>query len=347
MFCKYCGEQILNTSKWCGHCGKEAPPLYRYRKAVQRTEVLNKSAKSADSSDKSAESMDAGPGPAGDLKSFMENTVAVNEVKSLFDGEATQPGGAAFYGEATQPGGPVYQKDAKERTSGETDPDKTERSSYDRGSHRKESGSLYSFPSGGTANAQNPAASFNRSGDLVGYPGEEENSSGSVKAKKETGKKKTSRKSVHIIAGIASVVLIAGLVGFGLGRIFPKSSGPGADDQVQTVSENGITEQGPVPGPEEGDAQGRTSRGEGPESTDSPVESGITESNESGSGSGQDQSTGADDTYGPGGGVNHDTRDVVSEAIADTEGVDPGTADNITEKNVNGPNVSGDVQVNS
>ena len=108
MFCKYCGEQILNTSKWCGHCGKEAPPLYRYRKAVQRAEVLNKSAKPADSSAKSAECRDAGPGPAGDLQSFMENTVAVNEVKSLFDGEATQPGGPAFYGETTQVGGPAF-----------------------------------------------------------------------------------------------------------------------------------------------------------------------------------------------------------------------------------------------
>ena len=87
MFCKYCGEQISYTSKWCGHCGKEAPPLCRYRKAVRRTEVHNSNAKAADASRKSVESREAGPDSAGDLKSFMENTVAVNEVKSLFDGE--------------------------------------------------------------------------------------------------------------------------------------------------------------------------------------------------------------------------------------------------------------------
>ena len=90
MFCKYCGEQISYTSKWCGHCGKEAPPLCRYRKAVRRTEVHNSNAKAADASRKSVESREAGPDSAGDLKSFMANTVAVNEAKSFYDGDTAQ-----------------------------------------------------------------------------------------------------------------------------------------------------------------------------------------------------------------------------------------------------------------
>ena len=313
MFCKYCGEQISYTSKWCGHCGREASPLYMYRKAVRRTEVLNSDAKSADFSGKSAESRGEGSGSAGDLKTFLENTVAVNEGNSLFNSETTKPGSPILYDEATQTDGLTFYDEATQ--------------------------------AGGTANVRNPAASFNRSGDLVGFPGEEEVLSGNGKI--ESGKKKVSRKWVRIIAGIASGVLIAGLVGFGLGRIFPKASRPGTDDLVQTAEESGTTEQEVISGSEEGAAQDRTSSGDVQESTDSPVESGVAESNESGSGTGQDRDTGAGDTNGTGGGVHHDTRDIVSEAIADTEGVDPGTADNIAEKNVNGPNISGDVQVNS
>ena len=360
MFCKYCGEQISYTSKWCGHCGKESPPLYMYRKAVRRTEVLNSNVKPANSSAKSAENRDAGRRVSGDLKSFLENTIAVNEGNSLFNSEATQSGepnffygeatqtdGLTFYDEATQAGGPAHQKSEGEWTSAEMDPDQTERNSHDRGSYGKESSSLYSFHSGGTANALNPAASFNRSGDLVGYPGEEDVPSVNEKEKKEPGRKKASRKTVRIIAGIVSGLLIAGLVGFGLGRIFSKSSHPGTEDQVQIEAESGKTGQEVIPGSEEEGSQDTNSSGNGQESTDSTVESSITESNESVSGAGQDRNTGTGDTVGTGGGVNHDTRDVVSEAIADTEGVAPGTASNITEKNVNGPNVSGDVQVNS
>jgi hypothetical protein len=43
--------------------------------------------------------------------------------------------------------------------------------------------------------------------------------------------------------------------------------------------------------------------------------------------------------------VNHDTRSAVADAIADTENVDPGTAENIEENDVNGPNIGGDIQV--
>ena len=73
MFCKYCGEQISYTSKWCGHCGKEAPPLCRYRKAVRRTEVHNSNAKAADASRKNVESREAGPDSAGDLNAGRRN----------------------------------------------------------------------------------------------------------------------------------------------------------------------------------------------------------------------------------------------------------------------------------
>ena len=199
MFCKYCGEQISYTSKWCGHCGKEAPPLCRYRKAVRRTEVHNSNAKAADASRKNVESREAGPDSAGDLKSFMANTVAVNEAKSFYDGETAQVNGPSFYGEATQAGGTAYQRDSGDRTAAEKDLDQTETNSFERAGHRKEGDSLYQFSAAGAANAQNPAASFNRSGDLVGYPGEEDAPSGNGKAKKEPDKKKSSRKRVRII----------------------------------------------------------------------------------------------------------------------------------------------------
>ena len=337
MFCKYCGEQISYTSKWCGHCGKEAPSLYRYRKAVHRKGVHNSNAKPADSSFKSAESGAEGPGSAGDLKSFMESTVAVNEAKPVFDGEATQTGGSAYYGEATQAGGSAYYGEATQAGS----------SAY-YGKAAQADGSAYQNDAGDwTSAGMNPAASFNRSGDLVGYPGEDEINPGAEKAKKKPHKKKASRKSVHIIAGIASVVLIAGLVGFGLGRIFPKTARPGTDDLVESAAESKTTEPEGASHSGEGDAQSTTSSADGKESRHESAESGITESGESGSGDGQDQVTGKGDATGTGGGVNHDTRDVVSEAVADTKDVDPGTADNITEKNVNGPNISGDVQADS
>ena len=153
MFCKYCGEQISYTSKWCGHCGKEAPPLCRYRKAVRRTEVHNSNAKAADASRKSVESREAGPDSAGDLKSFMANTVAVNEAKSFYDGDTAQVNGPSFYGEATQAGGTAYQRDSGDRTAAEKDLDQTRRAQKGRrrfisvfccrGSECSESGSLF------------------------------------------------------------------------------------------------------------------------------------------------------------------------------------------------------------
>ena len=97
MFCKYCREQISYTSKWCGHCGKETPSLHRYRKAVHRTDVRKSI---ADSSRKSMESSDAGLSPAGDLTSFMENTVAVNETKPSFSGNAATAGGGPISDES-------------------------------------------------------------------------------------------------------------------------------------------------------------------------------------------------------------------------------------------------------
>ena len=343
MFCKYCGEQISYTSKWCGHCGKEAPPLCRYRKAVRRTEVHNSNAKAADASRKSVESREAGPDSAGDLKSFMANTVAVNEVKSFYDGDTAQVNGPSFYGEATQAGGTSYQRDSGDRTAAEKDLDQTETNSFERAGHRKEGNALYQFSAAGAANAQNPAASFNRSGDLVGYPGEEEAPSGNGKAKKEPDKKKSSRKRVRIIAGIASGVLIAGLVGFGLGRIFPKSDRPGADDRVESA----VQSETPVPTDSTSQTD-HTSSGTptpiGSNSTDSPGDSSVSGPTDSRSGD-EPPNPGAAGTNGSGGGVNHDTRSAIADAIADTEGVEPGTAENIEENHVNGPNIGGDIQI--
>ncbi len=343
MFCKYCGEQISYTSKWCGHCGKEAPPLCRYRKAVRRTEVHNSNAKAADASRKNVESREAGPDSAGDLKSFMANTVAVNEAKSFYDGETAQVNGPSFYGEATQAGGTAYQRDSGDRTAAEKDLDQTETNSFERAGHRKEGDALYQFSAAGAANAQNPAASFNRSGDLVGYPGEEDAPSGNGKAKKEPDKKKSSRKRVRIIAGIASGVLIAGLVGFGLGRIFPKSDRPGADDRVESA----VQSETPVPTDSTSQTD-HTSSGTptpiGSNSTDSPGDSSVSGPTDSRSGD-EPPNPGAAGTNGSGGGVNHDTRSAIADAIADTEGVEPGTAENIEENHVNGPNIGGDIQI--
>ena len=343
MFCKYCGEQISYTSKWCGHCGKEAPPLCRYRKAVRRTEVHNSNAKAADASRKNVESREAGPDSAGDLKSFMANTVAVNEAKSFYDGDTAQVNGPSFYGEATQTGGTAYQRDSGDRTAAEKDLDQTETNSFERAGHRKEGDSLYQFSAAGAANAQNPAASFNRSGDLVGYPGEEDAPSGNGKAKKEPDKKKSSRKRVRIIAGIASGVLIAGLVGFGLGRIFPKSDRPGADDRVESA----VQSETPVPTDSTSQTD-HTSSGTptpiGSNSTDSPGDSSVSGPTDSRSGD-EPPNPGAAGTNGSGGGVNHDTRSAIADAIADTEGVEPGTAENIEENHVNGPNIGGDIQI--
>ena len=343
MFCKYCGEQISYTSKWCGHCGKEAPPLCRYRKAVHRTEVHNSKANTADASRKSVESREAGPDSAGDLKSFMENTVAVNEAKSFYDGDTAQVNGPSFYGEATQAGGTAYQRDSGDRTAAEKDLDQTETNSFERAGHRKEGDALYQFSAAGAANAQNPAASFNRSGDLVGYPGEEDAPSGNGKAKKEPDKKKSSRKRVRIIAGIASGVLIAGLVGFGLGRIFPKADRPGSDDRVESA----VQSETPVPTDSTSQTD-HTSSGTptpiGSNSTDSPGDSSVSGPTDSRSGD-EPPNPGAAGTNGSGGGVNHDTRSAIADAIADTEGVEPGTAENIEENHVNGPNIGGDIQI--
>ena len=343
MFCKYCGEQISYTSKWCGHCGKEAPPLCRYRKAVRRTEVHNSNAKAADASRKNVESREAGPDSAGDLKSFMANTVAVNEAKSFYDGETAQVNGPSFYGEATQAGGTAYQRDSGDRTAAEKDLDQTETNSFERAGHRKEGDALYQFSAAGAANAQNPAASFNRSGDLVGYPGEEDAPSGNGKAKKEPDKKKSSRKRVRIIAGIASGVLIAGLVGFGLGRIFPKADRPGSDDRVESA----VQSETPVPTDSTSQTD-HTSSGTptpiGSNSTDSPGDSSVSGPTDSRSGD-VPPNPGAAGTNGSGGGVNHDTRSAIADAIADTEGVEPGTAENIEENHVNGPNIGGDIQI--
>ena len=343
MFCKYCGEQISYTSKWCGHCGKEAPPLCRYRKAVRRTEVHNSNAKAADASRKNVESREAGPDSAGDLKSFMANTVAVNEAKSFYDGETAQVNGPSFYGEATQAGGTAYQRDSGDRTAAEKDLDQTETNSFERAGHRKEGDSLYQFSAAVAANGQNPAASFNRSGDLVGYPGEEEAPSGNGKAKKEPDKKKSSRKRVRIIAGIASGVLIAGLVGFGLGRIFPKADRPGSDDRVESA----VQSETPVPTDSTSQTD-HTSSGTptpiGSNSTDSPGDSSVSGPTDSRSGD-EPPNPGAAGTNGSGGGVNHDTRSAIADAIADTEGVEPGTAENIEENHVNGPNIGGDIQI--
>ena len=343
MFCKYCGEQISYTSKWCGHCGKEAPPLCRYRKAVRRTEVHNSNAKAADASRKNVESREAGPDPGGNLKSFMANTVAVNEAKSFYDGETAQVNGPSFYGEATQAGGTAYQRDSGDRTAAEKDLDQTETNSFERAGHRKEGDSLYQFSAAVAANGQNPAASFNRSGDLVGYPGEEDAPSGNGKAKKEPDKKKSSRKRVRIIAGIASGVLIAGLVGFGLGRIFPKADRPGSDDRVESA----VQSETPVPTDSTSQTD-HTSSGTptpiGSNSTDSPGDSSVSGPTDSRSGD-EPPNPGAAGTNGSGGGVNHDTRSAIADAIADTEGVEPGTAENIEENHVNGPNIGGDIQI--
>ena len=289
------------------------------------------------------ESREAGPDSAGDLKSFMANTVAVNEAKSFYNGDTAQVNGSSFYGEATQAGGTAYQRDAGDGTAAEKDLDQTETNSFERAGHRKEGDALYQFSAAGAANAQNPAASFNRSGDLVGYPGEEDAPSGNGKAKKEPDKKKSSRKRVRIIAGIASGVLIAGLVGFGLGRIFPKADRPGSDDRVESA----VQSETPVPTDSTSQTD-HTSSGTptpiGSNSTDSPGDSSVSGPTDSRSGD-EPPNPGAAGTNGSGGGVNHDTRSAIADAIADTEGVEPGTAENIEENHVNGPNIGGDIQI--
>ena len=301
------------------------------------------SSSAPDASRKSVESREAGPDSAGDLKSFMANTVAVNEAKSFYNGDTAQVNGPSFYGEATQAGGTAYQRDAGDGTAAEKDLDQTETNSFERAGHRKEGDALYQFSAAGAANAQNPAASFNRSGDLVGYPGEEDAPSGNGKAKKEPDKKKSSRKRVRIIAGIASGVLIAGLVGFGLGRIFPKADRPGSDDRVESA----VQSETPVPTDSTSQTD-HTSSGTpapiGSESTDSPGDSSVSGPTDSRSGD-VPPDPGAAGTNGSGGGVNHDTRSAIADAIADTEGVEPGTAENIEENHVNGPNIGGDIQI--
>ena len=354
MFCKYCGEQISYTGKWCGHCGKEIPPLYMYRKAVLRTNVPKSAAESLR---QSPESRDAGP--AGDLKSFMANTVAVTEQKSsfdseganagrpafdgdrtqasvsafygeaashdaaAFDGDATQPGVSAFYGEAashdaaafdgdaTQPGGSAFYGEAAAHGAAAFDGERTQADgpAYHEDT-AKTGSSAGGFFSGSTAGSPNPAASFNRSGDLVGYPGEEDALPGKEKSGKDPVKK-SAGKRVRILIGIVLGVLIAGIIGFGLGRIFPRSDRTGTGDgkAAEDVVESAAVTVTPV--------SEQSSSGE------------ENEQNESGSS------------------VTYDTRSAVSEAVADTAGVEAGTAENIEEKNVNGPNIGGDIPVDT
>ena len=352
MFCKYCGEKISYTSKWCGHCGKETPSLHRYRKAVHRTDVRESI---ADSSRKSVESSDAGQSPEGDLTSFIENTVAVNELKSSFSGNAAQAGGAPIFDKsrplfdsdvtqrsvsaAAEDTKPVYDSDVTQRTvsafSDQTEPANV---SSDR------------FSDSETANAQNPAASFNRSGDLVGYPGEEDVPSGQRKVKKRVHKKKGSRKKVRIIAGIAAGFLIAGLFGFGLGRIFPKSSHPETDrvrESGDTV-ESSLQDQTPEAGSSKGEKHDPepSSAADVTESTNGSAEGVESKPDETNPGD-EPPITETPANIDAGGSVNHDTRSAVAATTADTAGADPGAAENIEEHDVNGPNIGGDVQVGS
>ena len=82
----------------------------------------------------------------------------------------------------------------------------------------------------------------------------------------------------------------------------------------------------------------------GSNSTDSPGDSSVSGPTDSRSGD-EPPNPGAAGTNGSGGGVNHDTRSAIADAIADTEGVEPGTAENIEENHVNGPNIGGDIQI--
>ena len=372
MFCKYCGEKISYTSKWCGHCGKETPSLHRYRKAVHRTDVRESI---ADSSRKSVESSDAGQSPEGDLTSFIENTVAVNELKSSFSGNAAQAGGAPIFDKsrplfdsdvtqrsvsaAAEDTRPVYDSDVTQRsvsaavedTKPVYDSDVTQRT-VSAFSDQTEPANVSSdrFSDSETANAQNPAASFNRSGDLVGYPGEEDVPSGQRKVKKRVHKKKGSRKKVRIIAGIAAGFLIAGLFGFGLGRIFPKSSHPETDrvrESGDTV-ESSLQDRTPEAGSSEGEKHDPepSSAADVTESTNGSAEGGESKPDETNPGD-EPPITETPANIDAGGSVNHDTRSAVAATTADTAGADPGTAENIEEHDVNGPNIGGDVQVDS
>ena len=90
----------------------------------------------------------------------------------------------------------------------------------------------------------------------------------------------------------------------------------------------------------------------GSDSTDSPGDSSVSEPTDSSVSGPTDSRSGdvppdpgAAGTNGSGGGVNHDTRSAIADAIADTEGVEPGTAENIEENHVNGPNIGGDIQI--
>ncbi|MBP3876771.1 MAG: hypothetical protein J6E44_02290 [Lachnospiraceae bacterium] len=306
---------------------------------------------SANSSGKGKETRNAGAASADDLKSFMENTVAVNAPEAVpFDGDMTQPSGhALFDGDMTQSSGHALFDGDATQSSGHAlfDGDATQSSGHTLFDDPvvQHGGSVYAKHDPSAANSNNPAASFNRSGDLVGYPGEEEAASGKSKTKKESGKKGASRKKIRLIAGIASGVLIAGIVGFGLGRILP---GPGhddnanhKDDRVESVA--GSTASVPEAVPQ---ATGPADSTDSPESTDVPADSSVTDPTGSNSGEGQPD-TDANADNGSGGDVNYDTRSAVSDAIEGAEYVEPGTADNIEDNTVNGPNVSGDIPVNA
>ena len=340
VFCKYCGEQIIHTSKWCGHCGREVPPINRYRKAVPRTEVPDNKANPVNFPGKNAENRDAEPGSAGDLKSFMENTVAVNGAKPLYDGDVTQMSGPGFYGDATQTGGPDYQRDMGGGMTAEMDLDQTERNFIDRRNHGKEGGSSYPFPVDGTENTQNPAASFNRSGDLVGYPGEEDIHSGNEKGKKKPGGRKSSRKKARIIAGIASGFLIAGVAGFSLGRIFSRPSPMESSALTESVEESWTSEQEATPVPGSEIPQGGASEESGSESPYEP-------SHPQGDGEQPDDNDGqqsGDKEPGTVSGGDYSIRDVVSQEIADTEDR-PAETDYVPDDEVNGPKIQGDIPV--
>ena len=347
MFCKYCGEQISYTSKWCGHCGKETPSLHRYRKAVHRTAVRKSI---ADSSRKSMESSDTGLSPAGDLTSFMENTVAVNETKPSFSGNAATAGGGPISDESR----PLFDSDVTQRSVSAAaedfrpvfDSDVTQRTVSAFSDQANVPSDRFSDVE--TANAQNPAASFNRSGDLVGYPGEEDVPSGQRKVKSRVRKKKASQKKVRIIAGIAAGFLIAGLFGFGVGRIFPKSSHSETDrvrESGDTV-ESSLQDQTSGAGSSEGEKHDPepSSAADVTESTNGSAENSAGEPAETNPGDGESTPE-TPPIIDAGGSVNHDTRSAVGATTADTAGADPGTAENIEENDVNGPNIGGDVQV--
>ena len=367
MFCKYCGEQISYTSKWCGHCGKETPSLHRYRKAVHRTDVRKSI---ADSSRKSMESSDAGLSPAGDLTSFMENTVAVNETKPSFSGNAATAVGGPISDEsrplfdsdvtqrsvsaAAEDSRPVFDSDVTQRSVSAAaedfrpvfDSDVTQRTVSAFSDQANVPSDRFSDVE--TANAQNPAASFNRSGDLVGYPGEEDVPSGQRKVKSRVRKKKASQKKVRIIAGIAAGFLIAGLFGFGVGRIFPKSSHSETDrvrESGDTV-ESSLQDQTSGAGSSEGEKHDPepSSAADVTESTNGSAENSAGEPAETNPGDGESTPE-TPPIIDAGGSVNHDTRSAVGATTADTAGADPGTAENIEENDVNGPNIGGDVQV--